>query len=223
MKPCWDLMEEWAWREPGKTRVPIPVDVVKAMLAVAGSWDWWGFGLLVWISFHGLLRPGEAVALRRKHVRFAHMLGSKARVAVLVIVEAKTRRKAARIQHVVLEEPFLVRVLEKFCGTLSAEDPLFPLSQPTFDKRFQTVLKALNLEHMYTPASLRTGGATEEWVRFRDIQALRLRGRWMQLRTLEHYVQEAVAMLGEEEIPFNTMEVVQNVAREAARVWEAWL
>jgi hypothetical protein len=220
LKPSWDLVEEWTWREPTQKRAPVPLLVVRAMLAVAGSWKWWGMGLVLWMSFHGLLRPGEAVDMKKKHVRFAHALGSRAKVVVLVIAEAKTRRKAARVQHVILEEPLLVTIAERFCSFLGPEDPLFPLSGATYDKRFGQLLTAIGLQPGdFTPAGLRAGGATEEWVRFRDIQALRLRGRWMQLRTLEHYVQEAVATLGVQRFSPRQMELMEKLAGEAGAVW----
>ena len=111
LRPCWDLVEEWMWREPPQKRTPAAPVAVRAMVSVAGAWNWHGMGLTIRLAFHCLLRPGEAVALRKKDIRFTRSWGSRARVAVIIILEPKTRRRAARTQHVLAEEPVLVRVL----------------------------------------------------------------------------------------------------------------
>lgn len=179
--------------------------------------------MVVWCCFHCLLRPGEGLNLRKRNVRFARSLGSAVKVVVLVIEEAKTRRKAARTQHVLVEEPLLVRVLEAFCATLNDDDFLFPLSAATFGKRFEQVLARLGVPGWCTPAGLRAGGATEEWLRYRDFHTLRLRGRWMVVRTLEHYLQECVATLGEGEVPATQMEFISAIAAEGRTVWDEFL
>ena len=116
-----------------------------------------------------------------------------------------------------------MRVLENYVKHLSPEDRLFPLSEATFSKRFDQILTALGIPGAFTPAGLRAGGATEEWLRFRDFSTLRLRGRWMIARTLEHYVQEAVAALNMAQMSARQLILLEAMAAETLAVWGAWI
>ena len=220
LRPSWDLVEEWMWREPPQKRTPAAPVAVRAMVSVAGAWNWHGMGLTIWLAFHCLLRPGEAIALRKKDIRFTRTWGSRARVAVVVILEPKTRRRAARTQHVLAEEPILVRVLENYLRGLQPEGRLFPLSEATFGKRFDQILTALGIQRAFTPAGLHAGGATEERLRLRDCSTLRLRGRWMIPGTLEHYVQGAAAALNMAQVSTQQLIFLEAMAAETLEVWE---
>ena len=112
-----------------------------------------------------------------------------------------------------------MRVLENYLRSLGPEDHLFPLSEATFGKRFDQILTALGIQGAFTPAGLRAGGATEEWLRFRDFSTLRLRGRWMVPRTLEHYVQEAVAALNMTQVSTQQLIFLEDMAAETLAVW----
>ena len=47
----------------------------------------------------------------------------------------------------------------------------------------------------FLPAGLRGGGATDSSLRTRDVMALRRRGRWTQLETLDRYLQKGVLLM----------------------------
>ena len=57
-------------------------------------------------------------------------------------------------------------------------------------------LKSLGLpSQLYTLAGIRAGGATYRFLCDEEISKLQRRGRWTSARTLEHYLQPAVAFL----------------------------
>lgn len=64
LKPAWDLIEEWEYREPAEHRTPIPVEVCRAIIGVAMCWGWYRFAASVWMVYHALLRPGEFTGLK---------------------------------------------------------------------------------------------------------------------------------------------------------------
>jgi hypothetical protein len=72
---------------------------------------------------------------------------------------------------------------------------IFPYSYRTFFARFHDVVAALGLPKVWTPASLRSGGATYLYRAGAAVDWIRLRGRWRTLAALEHYIQEAVSFL----------------------------
>lgn len=192
----WKLVEEWEMREPGEHRDPAPPIAAKAAIAVAAAWGWHRVAALMWVMFHGLLRPGESGELKVGDFKFfpgdtPEEVGNY----VLIIREPKTARRYAKKQHVVLDEPALVSYL-KWCLAGRGEDEYFyGMSNSTFVDRVSRILKKLGLDDLFTPAGLRTGGATHEWVRRRNFDQLRLRGRWMNAKTLESYIQESITQI----------------------------
>lgn len=111
----WKLVEEWEMREPGEHRDPAPAIAVKAAIAVAAAWGWHRVAALMWVMFHGLLRPGDAGEVKVGDFKFVpgdtpKEIGNY----VVVIREPKTARRYAKTQHVILDEPPLVAYL-KWC------------------------------------------------------------------------------------------------------------
>lgn len=144
-----------------------------------------------------MLRPGEANDLLCEDLCFLEIDENEIGVFICVIREPKPARKYASVQHVIVDEPDLVRFLRWLLEGRDPKENFYGLGAGTFAKRLETLLKALGLAGQFTPAGLRAGGATWEWVRRRNFGGLRLRGRGSASRTLEHYVQECVAELAQ--------------------------
>eukprot|EP00973_Karenia_brevis_P004915 677509-Karenia_brevis.AAC.1 len=64
-------------------------------------------------------------------------------------------------------------------------------------------------EGPWTPAGLRGGGATDFFLRHQDTLALRRRGRWTQLITLDRYLQEGVVLMHANQIPDSVTTLAQ--------------
>lgn len=73
------------------------------------------------------------------------------------------------------------------------------MSGGTFAVRLQATLTGLRCSYAFTPAGLRSGGATWQWIVSRNFEFLRLRGRWTSARTLEAYIQECATQISEGE------------------------
>ena len=140
-------------------------------------------------------------------------------IIVVKILEPKTRRKYGKVQHVICEEPLLVAALRKYLMYLDDADRLFPFTDSTFARRLKKILSHLNIEDLFTPGGLRPGGATAEWIRFRNFENLRIRGRWAISRTLEHYVQECVASLNTTLLSDHQMALLEEVSRHGLTMW----
>lgn len=196
-KPTWDLIEEWEIREPTEHRAPAPASAVRACVAVAVAWGWHRVAVLLWLGFHCLLRPGELIDLQLRDLRYVDT-GEGGGVFIIIVRNPKTARKYARTQHVLCDEPLLVRylnwVLELRQGPLNF---FYGMSQSTLADRLERILKVLGLEGLFTLAGLRAGGATWQWIVKRNFDELRIRGRWAAQKTLEAYIQECAAQLQE--------------------------
>ena len=105
--------------------------------------------------------------------------------------------------------------LSLFLGLLSPLEKIWPFSQATFSKRLEKVLAFLKCVGAFPAAGLRAGGATHHFLTFKDVQLLRLRGRWVVLKSLEHYVQECMSFL-------NELKLTEE-SKVAIRQFSAWL
>ena len=74
----------------------------------------------------------------------------------------------------------------------------------------RTALCALSLPRAWTPSSLRAGGTTHFYRSGAHLEWIRLRGRWRVSTSLEHYVQEAVAWLLQNQLSEKTKGDIKN-------------
>ena len=79
-------------------------------------------------------------------------------LAVIVIEEAKTWRRSARRQHVLIDDPLLLRAFAYLKRHLHPEAPWFPFTPDTLSNRLNAVLRAIGIVGYVTLASFRTGG-----------------------------------------------------------------
>ena len=66
-----ELLREWLNREDLEMRNPISLARLRALVAISFSWGWFAFGLLMWITFHCLLRPDEGYRLKPEAVHIS--------------------------------------------------------------------------------------------------------------------------------------------------------
>ena len=78
---------------------------------------------------------------------------------------------------------------------LKPSDLLFGVSRYVAARHFSRALALLGLDEVqYTPVSLRPGGCTDHFQRFRNLGELQFLGRWKQASTLQFYLHEAYAV-----------------------------
>ena len=117
--------------------------------------------------------------------------------AILSIKEPKARFSAAKHQSVRVDQPNLLAVVTSVFGPLAPEERLWPASGQTSRNRFKQVARALGIPtqpgrdilHLEL-ASLRAGGATWMIMSSDNPELVRRRGRWMNAKVTETYVQK---------------------------------
>lgn len=194
----WGVNRSWEAGEPCDARNPLPSAGLHAMLTVCADWCWdWVLGL-IWLGFHALLRPGEFVALLRGDLIFPQQLGDAVGMSGVVrIRDPKTKKRTDEVQSVLIEEAALFEFLGAAFGDLPRDAPLFQWKEGAFISRLKYVIAEAGLadaaESGFTAGCLRAGGATHDWRAAQNFHRVRMRGRWVSDRSLEHYVQEAQA------------------------------
>lgn len=210
----WRVVTTWHMLIPSEVHTPMPLAILHAGVALAASWGWWKFAAALLTGFFALLRPGELYCLRRRDLLLPHQHDAGAHVILIRIGNPKVRHRGAAQQYSRLDAPDGFDFLVKFWTSLHPNEQLWPASPGSFARRFGALFSAVTQRRgHFTPASLRTGGATVLFQRWgEDIQRLQWRGRWATTATLPHYIQELQAASIFHHLPAGTMAVIHEAA-----------
>lgn len=92
----------------------------------------------------------------------------------------------------------MLQYVTKVFGHLHQFETLFAGGASAYRRRWDAVFSHLGVPSSQrtrgaTPATLRGSGATHMYLSCEDLPRVQWRGRWSQLKTVEHYVQEVAA------------------------------
>jgi len=227
-RPLWRIHRSWVLSVPSEFRVAIDFRFTLAISLRAWRLGHQRLCLLFLVAFHCLLRPGEMVELRwddlivwdeMEAARFKDTSG------FVRVRKPKTRRMAghAAVQHVLLEDPGLASFLAWAISTVPMGHRgrrIWSQPQHKMATIFAKCCEALGLAHLHLlPAGLRGGGATDAWVRTRDVPGIRRRGRWTSEKTLERYLQEGTALYLRNSLHPDTRALVDKEAAVATELF----
>ena len=203
---AWDSIRSWKTEVAIRLRPPVPLPLLKCFVIASFTRGllthlheahlWIPFGILLQVGFHGLLRPQELDALHRSHVILpsSSLFGTMS-TCVLSIWQPKNRRFSGRAQFRTIRDALTVQWLEWLCKGLPPHAKLFPFGPHIMRRLFRELSIQLNLSQChFSPASLRPGGATQFFLDEVPVDRIKFLGGWSNIRTLEHYIQEAVAI-----------------------------
>ncbi len=223
LRNSWDSISSWQQLAPVRMRIPCPETIAHAIFVTSllnGFWLepershlWIPFGILCWVSFVGLLRPGEAVGLRGRDVVLPSFLHTALVDAAIVSIDnPKNRRYLGRRQVSKIDNKLATDWLRWLTDSMHPDLKLFPGSLATFRSLFRSACCALEIADLkLSPASLRAGGATHLFVGGMETSRLRILGRWKGLESLDHYVQIAASALTLIQTSPEVLEVLSQV------------
>jgi hypothetical protein len=196
LKPLWAAFGTWKRLEPYEFRTPVPYDVAVALMAAATMVSRKDFCLFIALGFFALLRPGEILALEVRDFWFDRLKQK------LVISIRNPKIKRGGCQHVVVEDHWLVTLLYDYMVVLPPCHRLFPWTEWQLLKMWRALLRVIRVSvsshdpttllSRWTPAGLRSGGATYHYITYQSLDKLMWKGRWAQMSTLHHYIQLGV-------------------------------
>ena len=220
MQQAWNLAMAWLREEPGSHHLALPWQCLLALLTTAYVWGWIQEAGILALSWGGVTRIGEAIGAFRGDLLLPSDFGHTIKGAFLQIREPKTRFKSARHQLAKVDQPQLVAVLECAFRHFNKLDRLCPYSGQTLRSRFGKLLAALKISGSFgTPpkgldlGSLRAGGATWLLQVSEDAEMVRRRGRWLNSRTMEIYIQECSALQFLPSLDSSTRELLLQAVR----------
>ena len=195
---AWDLATRWEAVEPTTHRTPVPLVVVQAMISVAWNLGWKRWCGVTCLAFFGIARIGEVLNCRRSELLLpVDLMDDRNCAAFLLLRRSKTSfRQAAKVQHLKVNDPLAVRMLENIYSDFLPGVFLFHGSPSVYRRRWDIVLRLLHFDLglKLTPGGLRGGGAIEEYRRGAAISDIQWRMRLKNVTTLEAYIQEVAAL-----------------------------
>lgn len=210
LQEAWNLAYAWVRDEPSVHHIALPWQILLAAISLCFTWGWVDLAGMLALSFGALLRVGEFTGAIRRDLLLPVDTGYTNHFALLSLREPKTRFTAARHQCAKLDVPDLLRVVHLAFSRLLPHQKLWPQSGQTLRTRFKQLMselgvgpsvrlngKALDL------GSLRPGGATWILQVTEDSEFLRRRGRWINSRVMEIYIQEISAFQFLAAVPSN--------------------
>ena len=218
LSAAWEV--DWAWKSltPAHSHIPMPLELLLALVSLALLWKWSGIATLLLLGFTGALRRGEIQPLSPQHVLLPQMLGVYSESFFMIrIFNPKMRRLAARMEHARVEEPGLLGWLSAVLEVWPASAPFFAGSPHQLTAALQALLAFFHVPSVdglgITWASLRPGRATQLYMAGEPLQKIQWLCRWAASRTMDIYVQEVASL--------SVLRHVPPVARERVRLFAA--
>ena len=200
LQESWNLAFAWVRDEPSVHHNAMPWQILVAALSACLLWGWTEVAGMLALCWGSLLRIGEFTQAVRKDLLLPVDTNYTNGFALLSLREPKTRFTAARHQSAKLDVPDLLRVVHLAFSNLRPHQKLWQMSGQTLRTRFRQVLQEIGISETVRIngkgldlGSLRPGGATWILQQTEDGEFVRRRGRWINQRVMEIYLQEVTA------------------------------
>jgi integrase len=207
-------LDGWSRCRPTISHTPVPWSVLTVLCAflVRHGFRLEAYALL--IGFHCYLRHSDIRGLRVKDVAFngdPRVLVPKKNQALLFL--KKFYNKGGRDQHVMVDRPLFVDILKEATRGRSAQERLFPTHNYRLLKLFKWAQLELGWDYLFDIHSLRHAGPADDFLSGRrEVERIRMRGRWSNPKITERYLQELQALMVAVEGPdsFQVLQALVN-------------
>lgn len=182
----WDVVDSSARAEPSTPRLAMPEDVLHyvVLMALLNGMPFAGF--FFWLCFECMLRPSEALSLRRRHIEVPSDLGGRKGALFLMLLDRKTsRRGVAGIQYAKANLSLLIKLSTMLLSSLDADALVIGVCMGTMRKRLEWCLQKVLLHTVGLGlGAFRGGGAIAHFEKYEDLPLAQWRGRWDTLQNM---------------------------------------
>ena len=146
--------------------------------------------LAVAVGFKGLLRTGELMQVKHRHII------CKGDLVVIHLGQTKMAARNAGTESISFRSRELSLMLNAWKSVHQPDAFLVNVSSSSFRSWFARGLEATGLDALpYKPYSLRRGGATQVFFETQSYSSVCQQGRWASERTARVYIQDSIALL----------------------------
>ena len=190
----WKLFRTWRRIEIPSRAPPLTLQLVRSMAAFELHNQNLEMATMLLLSFHCLLRTGEALSLCGNDVLLGVSTG------ILQLRSTKTSQRFAANDALAITDTLVLEVLRTLVDIRTSqrclETPLWNGSAQLFRTRFRALMLAFDLgKHCFRPYSLRRGGATHLFQVTHSMEATLARGRWESSKVAKVYISDALSYL----------------------------
>ena len=188
LSESWLLLNTWAKLEAPFRAPPLPGLVVLALIWYLVRRRRYDAAFLVAAGFDGFLRTGEMLNLMNKDVQIgADNLGA------IRFAFTKSGQRHAAFESSTVQDPLVGRLFRLHVAhSPQGQDPeayIFSGSKCSFYELFEDGLSWLGVSHLrFKPYSLRRGGATAFFRKWKSMELTLERGRWASARIGRIYI-----------------------------------
>ena len=199
LKLSWRLMKTWVTNEIPNRAPPLPLEGLYAMVGYSLFHQEFDFALSLLVAFFGLLRTGELLALKSRHIMLRDAKGP----AVISLGLTKSGKRHGAAEHVTIHTEEVCRRLFAWKKTAKADSSLAGPAHK-WRQRFAEIVDKVGFSAFdFRPYSLRRGGATYFFQSHGSFDRLLTMGRWNAVSTARIYVNDGLAVLAEMKLPWN--------------------
>ena len=223
LQTAWGNMKVWEEERTSALRPPIPVPIFLCAVGLArahgkvdrtshGRNDWIVLSVLLELGFFCLLRPVELLRMRHSDISLPGQFTLCEQHAAIRITSPKNRRQFGDSQFVLLRNRNALAWLKQIHVT-GSDELVWKQSRHLFGKMLKQLMCELGVQSCkFTPASLRPGGATMYYGAGVNVSTLKFMGRWSVERSLEHYIQLAMAAQIMNHLPPKAVKRLKKIA-----------
>jgi integrase len=196
---AWRAWSSWRDKVPVVHRKAWPVLLLAAMSGLAFYMKEEACAFAYLVGFHCLFRPGELGGFQVSDIFFQDGMDALiAALCILTIRFPKTRKRGARLQYGAIENPLLLDWFKDYIARQPNLDafPVFHSYRILREKTLLLLEALLGPKSGFSLHGIRGGGATQHYLRFKDVPRLCRLGRWASDKSLTTYIQLQTAMLG---------------------------
>jgi hypothetical protein len=218
LRRAWRALSQWQALEPSDPHPPMPRSLLAAMVSVAVVAELGDFAAFLLLGWVALLRPGEALRIRRRDLIFPEEIAAERELLFVALQEHKTRhgRTLDGPQHGVVRDPLVISYLRAVVRRKRADHLVVALTHREFLRTWRGVLAALGTSGWqrdgFPPSSLRAGGATWLYMANCPRPEVSWRLRHGSEGSVRHYIQQAAAALGAARLSRQAKERIEHLA-----------
>ena len=185
-------VKNWERTLTRQRALPLSKKIVIGMAGAAYAYKLDDVACLLLVGFVGLLRTMEFLTLKVGDIMF---LG-KDEKAFLMLSSTKGTTRTGQAEQVMIHDPVVTRALRLAVKNKQVDELVYSGGQVGFKRNLVWLAGLFGVTHSnLTPYSLRRGGATWHFLRYGNLDATTVLGRWAQSRTARIYIHGAAADL----------------------------
>ncbi|CAE7196758.1 unnamed protein product [Symbiodinium sp. CCMP2592] len=205
LRGTWAALRGWRTLLPVNPRIPMSKYIMQAVLVTflatgfreegRAREQWWSAFIGTWLSFEGLLRPGEMDKLFVGDITFPEGdWPASEQVGMVLCLRTPKTKRVWRTQFVLLKDEQLIAWMRWWCSGRPAHRRVLRTGRRDWAKRLSLALSRLDLaDRGFTLGSLRGGGATHLFRVTENIARVQYHGRWSRQETVKAYLQEGLS------------------------------